>query len=186
MWLLPAMPRTSRLLLLMASLSDVMLPSAHTVLHVPADTDVAYAVKPLWESYLELIGQYNADGAWQTENPSKTRCVLAAPPRRPPSFAVATMLRPHPCELSVRLAPMAPSLCFLPAVNSGHFVLLPTNASLAFAEAWVAAGPASLLQKVTDQKYLPELEGSHFVGCKSLCLCYRHKFKVRRRQGASH
>ncbi len=34
-----------------------------------ADTDVAYTVKPVWESYLELIHRNDADGAWQAEAP---------------------------------------------------------------------------------------------------------------------
>ncbi|PRW56763.1 hypothetical protein C2E21_4548 [Chlorella sorokiniana] len=96
------------------------------------DTDISYAVKPLWESYLALIEQNDADGAWQHEAP----------------------------------------------INSGHFVLLPTNASLAFAEAWAAAGPASIPLKVAEQKALPALEGSHFVACRSLCLCYRCKYEL--------
>lgn len=80
---------------------------------------------------------------------------------------------------AARLLTVLCSLAPNPAVNAGHFVLLPTNASLAFAEAWAGAGPASVPQKVTEQKALAGLAGSHFVACRSLCLCYRRKFEVR-------
>ena len=36
----------------------------------PADTDIAYAVKPLWRSYLTYMNQTGADGAWLEEKPA--------------------------------------------------------------------------------------------------------------------
>lgn len=64
------------------------------------------------------------------------------------------------------------------AVNSGHFVILPTPAGIAFAEAWNASGPGMLGQKVSEQKALPLMEGVHFRQCRTPCLCYRHKYEV--------
>lgn len=36
-----------------------------------ADTDVSYAVKPVWDSYLEYMYRNEVDGAWQAEMPRK-------------------------------------------------------------------------------------------------------------------
>lgn len=96
------------------------------------DTDVAYSVKPVWDSYLEFIERGEADGAWQSESP----------------------------------------------LNSGHFVLLPTPAGVAFAAAWNASAPAMLQEKVSEQKALPFLEGKAFQLCRTLCLCYKHKYDL--------
>lgn len=46
----------------------------------PTDTDVSYAVKPVWDSYLEYIEQNDADGAWQSEQPSERVVTLRALP----------------------------------------------------------------------------------------------------------
>ena len=56
----------------------------HTHTLSPADTDVAYAVKPLWDSYLAFIQAGDADGAWQEEKPRECWwgaccCVCARP-----------------------------------------------------------------------------------------------------------
>lgn len=52
-----------------------------------ADTDVAYAVKPLWDSYLAFIHQANADGAWQEEKPLNTGQFVLLPTRASLAFA---------------------------------------------------------------------------------------------------
>ena len=73
------------------------------------------------------------------------------------------------------------------AVNTGHFVLLPTPAAVSFAAAWHAAAPAMLKDGVTDQKALPLLEGTPFTNCSSLCRCFRANHNVSglsRRAGA--
>ena len=43
-----------------------------------ADTDVAYTVKPVWDSYLAFIEQAQADGAWQQEGPGERWILLNA------------------------------------------------------------------------------------------------------------
>ncbi|PSC72584.1 hypothetical protein C2E20_4222 [Micractinium conductrix] len=106
------------------------LRQGHAVMFV--DTDVAYAVKPLWESYMAFMERVEADGAWQSESP----------------------------------------------VNSGHFVVLPTPAGLAFAEAWAAAAPSAIPKKVSEQKGLQPLERAAYVTCRLPCLCYRHKYEL--------
>ncbi|KAI3428080.1 hypothetical protein D9Q98_006464 [Chlorella vulgaris] len=97
-----------------------------------ADTDVAYTVKPVWESYLELIHRNDADGAWQAEAP----------------------------------------------LNSGHFVLLPTAPAIRFAKAWSGSAAQNVKAMVAEQKALPDLEGSHFVTCRTPCMCYKHKLQL--------
>ncbi|KAL4430877.1 hypothetical protein ABPG75_006133 [Micractinium tetrahymenae] len=95
-----------------------------------ADTDIAYTVKPLWESYLAYIDEADADGAFQYEAPGRW-------------------------------------------LNSGQFVLLPTAASVAFAEEWAKAAPEMLQKGLTTQMYLAEMEGRTYFACPSLCRCYR-------------
>jgi hypothetical protein len=41
-----------------------------------ADIDIAYAVKPLWRSYLAYIEQAQSDGAWLEEKPACERAAL--------------------------------------------------------------------------------------------------------------
>lgn len=41
--------------------------SARSLLPVNADSDIAYAIKPAWASYLAFIDQVQADGAFQAE-----------------------------------------------------------------------------------------------------------------------
>lgn len=98
-----------------------------------ADVDIAYAVKPLWESYLAFTQASNSDGAWLEEKP---------------------------------------------ASNTGHFVLLPTPASLAFAAAWNASAAEMMKEKLTDQKALPLLEGRHYLRCNTLCRCFRAAYNL--------
>ena len=69
------------------------------------------------------------------------------------------------------------------AVNSGHFMLLPTPAAVSFAAAWHAAAPAMLKDGVTDQKAIPLLEGPPFINCSTLCRCFRANHNVRWAEG---
>lgn len=64
------------------------------------------------------------------------------------------------------------------AVNSGHFVILPTPAGIAFVEAWNASAPSMLEQKVSEQRALTMMEGRHFRQCRTTCSCYRHKYEA--------
>lgn len=63
-------------------------------------------------------------------------------------------------------------------MNSGHFVILPTPAGTAFAEAWNASAPGMLAEKASEQKALKMLEGLHFQQCRTPCTCYRHKYEA--------
>lgn len=77
----------------------------------------------------------------------------------------------------------------LPAVNTGHFVLLPTPGALAFAAAWNASAAAALASSppLTDQRALEaavrEPNGSalasSFEQCSVLCGCIKAGFEVR-------
>ena len=69
------------------------------------------------------------------------------------------------------------------AVNTGHFVLIPTPAALRFAAAWHGSALASVLRRrpaLTDQKALQKspLLTDKFFTCKSLCACYKTRFGV--------
>lgn len=63
-------------------------------------------------------------------------------------------------------------------LNSGHFVILPTPAGIAFVEAWNASAPSMLEQKVSEQRALTMMEGRHFRQCRTTCSCYRHKYEL--------
>ena len=54
--------------------------------HPAADVDVSYTVKPVWESYLAYLDLNQADGAWQSEDPSERRRAAC---RRPAGGAKA-------------------------------------------------------------------------------------------------
>ena len=141
-----------------------------------ADTDVAYTVKPLWESYLEYMDRNEADGAWQAESPRELEqaagCVVECVSARPADHDTP------PCHdtLWSWLLPCC-------AVNSGHFVLRPTPAALRFAEAWNASAADNVPTLTSEQKALPQFQDTHFVTCRSPCLCYKQKFKVGKPQG---
>ncbi|KAL4443517.1 hypothetical protein ABPG75_011254 [Micractinium tetrahymenae] len=67
-----------------------------------------------------------------------------------------------------------------PAPNTGHFVALPTQASLAFACAWNAEAPDMSGDKLslTDQRALPRLEWKHFMRCDTVCRCLRTSWNL--------
>lgn len=58
-------------------------------------------------------------------------------------------------------------------------MLLPTPAAIAFTQAWADAGAAAIDAKVSEQKALPELAGTAFRNCSSLCQCFRANHEVR-------
>lgn len=45
-------------------------------------------------------------------------------------------------------------------------------------EAWNASAAENTKAMVADQKALPQFEGSHFVTCRTPCMCYKQKFQV--------
>ena len=143
----------------------------------PADTDVAYAAEPVWDSYLAFIEQAQADGAWQQEGPGGALILLSAlPSRRQPAGAAGSACAAG-CLPQTRIlscccrSSRSPAFC-VRAANTGHFVLLPTPAALSFAAGWIAAAPAMLAENLSEQSSLLALEGMHFVSCSTLCKCY--------------
>lgn len=72
-------------------------PSFLPPLHSCADADIAYAVKPLWASYLAYNEQAQADGAWLEEKPTCAwwgfLWVPNQPHRAAAALATATGLR---------------------------------------------------------------------------------------------
>lgn len=134
---------------------------------IGADTDVAYSVKcgPLTWSF------WHATAPTAPGRPSRQVRAGSTAEQACYAFSTAVDCSAH-CPL---LSPHHPALC---AVNSGHFVLLPTPAALAFAEAWAATAAANTPRKVAEQKALPPLDGTAYVTCRSACLCYRKKYQL--------
>lgn len=57
-------------------------------------------------------------------------------------------------------------------VNTGQFVMLPTPASLAFAERWNSLAASMIPQGPATQPALRQMHHHHFEACTSLCQCF--------------
>lgn len=156
------------------------------LVHVPpaaADVDIAYAVKPLWESYLAFIEQAQSDGAWLEEKPAcePSRTSLLHPDAAACWGCLPTAACRQACCHGEQWGHSRVLTC-IPrpnaAANTGHFVLVPTPASLAFAEAWNASAAPMMEEGLTDQKALPALESDAYLRCNTLCRCFRAAYNV--------
>lgn len=72
-----------------------------------------------------------------------------------------------PTRLPLPASPPSP-----PAVNTGQFVMLPTPASLAFAERWNSLAASMIPQGPATQPALRQMHHHHFEACTSLCQCF--------------
>ena len=145
------------------------------------DVDIAYTVKPVWDSYLAFMDQAGADGAFQHEDPGGAAWLAAWLAASQPCATMChhASLRaqrqeachdhPAPCPLASRCLPRPPRP---PAVNTGQFVLLPTPASLAFAERWNSLAASMIPQGLATQPALRQMHHHHFEACTSLCQCF--------------
>ena len=99
-------------------------------------------------------------------------CRTALP--QAPAASLPVLLRLAQCSA------LLPALPPAHAANTGHFVVLPTQASLAFVRAWNAVAPdmSGGTTSLTDQKTLPRLEGNAFMRCDTVCRCLRTSWNV--------
>ena len=68
-----------------------------------------------------------------------------------------------------------------PPVNTGHFVLLPTPASLAFAYKWNFSAPGMARRTFSEQYGVRNLLArGRLAHCASLCSCFNETYRVRR------
>ena len=141
-----------------------------------ADSDIAYAIKPAWASYLAFIDQVQADGAFQAEYgmsaclPNKHQGALLRGGMQATHAALHSELHLSLSQASAACGYSA-CICSCRAVNGGNYVMLPTPGSIAMFEGWSAAAHDGIREGQHDQQFLDRIWERIFRRCLSRDSC---------------